>query len=383
MSQDDTVVAIIDEAQNLPEEVLEDIGRMFSLDHSISTHLQIIFVGQPQLEEKLTSQRLRQIHERLKLRLHIEALTRKESEDYIEHRLKRVGSSTAGIFTPKAISIICTYARGIPRIINTLCDNALHKSYSVSGRRIDFDVIRKVIRSLEGPMSRENLLCPVITPLRGICPFIPRLILTSRQWSIAILLFTCLVGLVFVAYEYRQSRSINTWRSNTSLQSPHHVSIAGASPHPVLKEERKEEIVTVKEGQTISSLAEEFYSTLNPALITFILDFNPEVTNADFITVGQKIRVPKPTEESLILMADQTYKIHVGTFVTPESQTLYRNEPALKGKEIEILPRKVSPKTTWYRIVIGKFDYKEEALRTAGLLKEKGLLPLFLGASKK
>ena len=99
--------------------------------------------------------------------------------------------------------------------------------------------------------------------------------------------------------------------------------------------------------------------------------------------MGQKIKVPKLKEESLILIAGHAYKIHVGTFGTPDFAGLYRNEPALKGKEIEILPRKVSPKDTWYRIVVGEFNDKDEALKITGLLKEKGLLPFFEGAPKK
>jgi len=345
--------------------------------------LQIIFVGQPGFEEKLNSQRLRQINERLKTRLQIKALTLEESRNYIEHRLKLVGSSISKIFTPEAISMICSYAEGIPRIINILCDNALRRGYRLSRRRIDPDIIREVIRNLEGPMPRKGLLSPVTTPLREMCPFIPRLALSFKRLSIALLLLLCVVGFVLVTYEYRQSRSTKTWGGKISLQPRHRVSLAAASSSSALEEDKIEEIVIVKEGQTISSIAGQFYRTFNPTLIAFILDFNPEVTNADFITVGQKIKVPKLEEESLILISGHAYKINVGTFVTPESQELYRNEPALKGKDIEIVPRKVTLKDTWHKIVVGDFNDKGEALKITGLLREKGLLPFFGSAPKK
>jgi len=386
MDQDDTVVVIIDEAQNLSGEVLEEIGSKFSSNNSPLMRLQIIFVGQPGFEEKLKSQQPGQINERLKIRLHIRALTLQESKDYIEYRLKLVGSSMSKIFTSQAISMICSYAKGIPRIINILCDNALRKGCRLSRRRIDSDIIREVISNLEGPIPRKGLLSPVTTPLREMCPFIPRLALSFKRLSIALLLLLCVVGFVLVTYEYRQSRStksINTWRGEITIQSPHHVSLATASSSPALEEDRIGGIVIVKEGQTISSIAKHFYRTFNPTLIAFILDFNPEVTNADFISVGQKIKVPKLTEESLILIADHGYKINVGTFVTSDSAGLYRNEPALKGKDIEILSRKVTPKDMWYRIVVGEFNDKDEALKTTGLLKEKGLLPFFEGAPKR
>jgi len=106
----------------------------------------------------------------------------------------------------------------------------------------------------------------------------------------------------------------------------------------------------LKKGRPFLPWQNNFNHTSNPTLIAFILDFNPEVTNADFITVGQKIKVPKLTEESLIMIADHAHRIHVGTFLTHDSAGLYRNEPALKGKKIDIVPRKVSPKDTWYTI---------------------------------
>jgi len=383
MNQDGPVVVIIDEAQNLSEEVLEDIGRMVSSNNSASMQFQIIFVGQPKFEEKLSSQRLSQLNERLRIRCQIKALNRKESQDYIEHRLKLVGTRTSKIFTPEAISMICSYSKGVPRTINILCDNALWMDYRLSKRRIDPAIIRKLIKNLEGPVIRKSLLSVLTTPLKGICPFTPALTSSFKRLSVAILLVLCMAGLVLVTYEYRQSRSTKTWGGKISLQSPHHVPLAAPSSSSPLEEDKTEETVIVKKGQTISSMAEQFYRSLSPTLVAFIMDCNPEVTNADFITVGQKIKMPKLTEESLILMTDHAYKINVGTFLTSDTAGLYRNEPALKGKEIEILPRQVTPKDVWYRIVVGNFNDKEEALKMTALLKEKELLPLFGLAPKK
>jgi len=84
----------------------------------------------------------------------------------------------------------------------------------------------------------------------------------------------------------------------------------------------------------------------------------------------------------IIRSPDHSYKIHAGTFETPDPAEFYSTEPALKGKKIEILPRKVSPRETWYRVVIGNFDNKDETLKTISLLKEKGLLPAFGGFPK-
>jgi len=143
------------------------------------------------------------------------------------------------------------------------------------------------------------------------------------------------------------------------------------------------EVVTIKGGETLSYLAHKYYHRTNTTLITLILDFNPEITNADLIQVNQKIRIPKITEELLITQsADYTYKIHVGTFENAEFVRFYSSEAALKGKEIKIFPRKVSPQGSWYQVMVGTFDHKDECLKVIDKLKEKGLLPAFGGILK-
>ena len=91
----------------------------------------------------------------------------------------------------------------------------------------------------------------------------------------------------------------------------------------------------------------------------------------------------KITEGSLIIQSsDRTYKINVGTFWSPKSAEFYRGEASLRGKEIEILARKATPKETWYRVVVGKFDSEDEVLKVISILKERNLLPLFGAAPK-
>jgi cell division protein FtsN len=89
------------------------------------------------------------------------------------------------------------------------------------------------------------------------------------------------------------------------------------------------------------------------------------------------------TGELLILPStDRTYKIHLGTFQNPEFVRFYKDASALKGKAIEIFPRKVSSQDTWYRVVVGPFGNKGECLAVIDQLKEKGLLPVFGGILK-
>jgi LysM repeat protein len=153
------------------------------------------------------------------------------------------------------------------------------------------------------------------------------------------------------------------------------------APFPLLKEEDKlMEIVTVKKGQTIYSLTKKYYHRVNPTLMVFILDSNPDIKDVHLILVDQTIKIPKITEESLIVKTpEDTYKMNAGTFQTPNSAKFYSDEQALKGKKIEILPRKVSTQDMWYRVVIGNFDSQDDVVRMTSMLREKGLLPAFGG----
>jgi cell division protein FtsN len=113
-------------------------------------------------------------------------------------------------------------------------------------------------------------------------------------------------------------------------------------------------------------------------LVDHIVEINPEIKNMDLIAVGQKIRIPAINEESFFSGSpEKGYQIRLGTFDGPESAVRYRREPALRGKNIEVIPRKMSSGTIWYRLAAGRFDSREEVLKTMEDLKKKGLLPAF------
>jgi len=121
MGADETLAIIIDEAQNLPEEVIQKLQIFSNLE---AKTIQVILVGQPEFEDKLNSQGLSQFKQRIRIKRQIRAFSGEESMDYINHRLRLVGKRSSQMFTPKALSMIYSYAQGIPRLINILCDNA-------------------------------------------------------------------------------------------------------------------------------------------------------------------------------------------------------------------------------------------------------------------
>jgi len=144
------VVLLIDEAQNLPPETLEQIRIISNLETVKAKLIQIVLVGQPELRDKLARPELRQLNQRITVRYHISPLSRQETEDYIYHRLKVAGDPGEIIFTEKAVDCIHKYSGGIPRMINILCDHALLSGFVNEQYEIDLDLVRKARREIEG-----------------------------------------------------------------------------------------------------------------------------------------------------------------------------------------------------------------------------------------
>src|SRR6202521_3749420 len=121
----ETVVLIVDEAQNLTFPVLEEIRLLTNLETSTEKLLQIVLSGQPELEERLRLPELRQLRQRIMLRCKTSPLTKEQTHDYIAERLRIAGASGELIFTPKTVQTIHLYSMGIPRVVNLLCEHSL------------------------------------------------------------------------------------------------------------------------------------------------------------------------------------------------------------------------------------------------------------------
>jgi type II secretory pathway predicted ATPase ExeA len=141
-----TTVLVIDEAHHLSPEVLEEVRLLTNLETADQKLLQILLVGQPELDAKLDSFDLRQLKQRIALRAQLEALDLDETAGYIERRLELAGAPTSarGMFRPESIAAIHRYSRGIPRLINTICENALITSFSKQAPVVTPDVIEDV-----------------------------------------------------------------------------------------------------------------------------------------------------------------------------------------------------------------------------------------------
>ncbi|MEM8844268.1 MAG: AAA family ATPase [Pseudomonadota bacterium] len=134
------IVVVIDEAQNLSFEVLEQVRLLTNLEVATQKLLQIILIGQPELQTMLSQPELRQLAQRITARFHLTPLTKEETGEYIAHRLKIAGV-TREIFTKSAVREIYKLSRGIPRLINTLCERALIGAYGANLPLIKKDIV--------------------------------------------------------------------------------------------------------------------------------------------------------------------------------------------------------------------------------------------------
>ena len=158
------VVLIIDEAQNLSNEVLEQLRLLSNLETNQSKLLQIIMVGQPELKDMLDSHELRQLGQRINVSSHLLPLTAKETIEYIQHRIHIASRKPGTKFTRLAFYFIYKFSRGIPRLINIVCDRSLLTAYSLDQHNITAGIVRSSIRELTGrgfvniiPFGREKI----------------------------------------------------------------------------------------------------------------------------------------------------------------------------------------------------------------------------------
>jgi len=143
-------VLIIDEAQDMTDELLEQVRLLSNLETDNRKLLQIVLMGQPELRDRLNNPRLRQLRQRITVRYHLPPLNRYEVNEYIHHRLQVAGAKGAPYFTQLALWRVYRYSQGIPRLLNAICDKALLAGFVSQCEKISFRMIGRAVNELEG-----------------------------------------------------------------------------------------------------------------------------------------------------------------------------------------------------------------------------------------
>jgi general secretion pathway protein A len=153
-----TTVLIVDEAHDLSSDTLEELRLLSNLETTDDKLLQIILVGQPELDKKLDSNELRQLKQRIALRAHLGALSEQQTKEYIEQRLHIAGAdpNAPPLFSPQAITAVYNFSRGFPRLINTICENSLISAYGKQSSNVTPRIVEDV--------ASEFRLEPALSP---------------------------------------------------------------------------------------------------------------------------------------------------------------------------------------------------------------------------
>ena len=158
---------VVDEAQALPDEILEEIRLLANMETPTGKLLPVVLAGQPELAVRLNDPRLRQLKQRIALRCELKPLDLTDTAAYIASRIRTAGGDPENIFTREAVTLIYQYSRGLPRTISVMCDNALMSGFALDQRPVDGEIVREVCRdfdlgaAVDSPPSKLPLLALV------------------------------------------------------------------------------------------------------------------------------------------------------------------------------------------------------------------------------
>jgi general secretion pathway protein A len=173
------VVLVVDEAQNLAPEVLEQVRLLTNLETNTQKLLQIILIGQPELRELLARTELRQLAQRITGRYHLNPLSREEASAYARHRL-RVAGATRDILSPHALGEVFRLSQGVPRVINVVCDRALLGGYSLDRHKVTAKIVRHAANEVFG----RRFTPPWLPWALGACATLVLAAVTALLWSL-------------------------------------------------------------------------------------------------------------------------------------------------------------------------------------------------------
>lgn len=190
-------VLVIDEAQDVRDDVLEDFRLLSNLETHDRKLIQMLLVGQPEFRRRLEAPSLEPLRQRIALSTTIHPLTLTECTAYVKHRLSVAGAESEGIFAIGAFEAVHDYARGIPRLINVVCDGALSMGYATGTRPIHAGLIREVVQDLRGEGAPIPASTPSVAPSRPQ-PTAPRRRESRGRGWVAVTAAVCTLALAGV-----------------------------------------------------------------------------------------------------------------------------------------------------------------------------------------
>lgn len=311
------IAVVIDEAQALSGDTLEDIRLLSNLEHRGRKAAQIILAGQLELARRLAAPEMRHFNERIGARAVLVPLTRLEATEYIEHRLKLCGGSSDAIFARRALDYLVRQSGGVPRRINALCHNSLLMAYADGAKRVNMSRAREAAAELDGlgglADRREfstwlthgvRSISPILgVGLLGAAGFLSGHILLNRHplpHTHSMVTRTSLMktggtpaasidpGILVgsAAPEHTQPKPLPPSVSS----APKMTVISASAEMPVHQDVKPKHFVVVARGDTLSDIAERYLGS--PKALPELMRLNRQISRADMLYIGELVYLP-------------------------------------------------------------------------------------------
>ena len=358
--QGKSTVLIVDEAQNLSLDVMEQLRILSNLETEKEKLLQIIFVGQLELNEKLKLPALKQLNQRVSIRYKISPLTQEEVQNYISHRILVAGAASQVNFTKSALDEIFKYSKGYPRLINLVCDRALLAGYNSQVHKVDRKYVREAIKSLLGEEDKKY--------------FLNRFLQIQLPLVASMLFF--IAGLTFFLLSRVEPGQINLTKLKdivfrkaslvaTSIATPNKIK-KPTVPKPLVPEPEQSKIEVLKTTSSTpttpeSSLKQEESNIAQPALTI------PTSNNQG--PVG-----------NLVVKQRGNYRIQVYSLKT-QKEASERVQKLITGGFDAFWKKAVSAGQYWYIVYVGPFKELSVAKKNLKVLRFSGRNPILLSVS--
>lgn len=265
------VLLLIDEAQNMPVDTLENLRMLSNLETATEKLIQVVFSAQPEFERTLNLEVLSQLKQRIAVKAVISPLSAEEGITYIQHRLKTAADKEAAIFTSRALREIVRNARGIPRLINVLCDNSLITAYGYGKKKVALCVVKEIIKDfgITRPLYLwwiRGLISLVIILLAGVFAF--------KNSEVVVI-------------DAADVPTGDAYRSSSIIRP-----VTKATATVAASNETKYAQRVVEKGDTLAKLILQVYGHVDSNMIRVVKKANPHILNEDLIFEGGKILFP-------------------------------------------------------------------------------------------
>ena len=375
-----TVTMLIDEAQNLSDEVLENLRLLSNLETDQEKLIQIVLMGQPELKVKLVQSQLRQLKQRVALQCQLRPLLDSEVHPYIGSRLMSIGYEGKDPFDRYAVKRVAHYSKGIPRIINVLCDNGLLTAYIAGHQTVTAAMIDRVALDLDLGAEASNiktrnlpvLLPPIGTSLQQIPNkhfSFPAKRLTKARLSSLLMIFVLVVA-YFIGLGSRHH--LNQVMSDNQSEAVKKNAAAR------LESERSYQRVVIEPGSTVEKIAADVYGSNTMLGMDLIKEFNPKVDNLNRVVSGQNLLLVPLSEATLLReQSDGSYRLIVGSFASGKEAQRCARRLTKEGYQFIITISKVSDSLLLQRVQIVGLKNLKEALQTWNTALTKEWFALF------